>query len=247
MTCPPEAGAATLRRLLTLGCDLLQSPTRKSILKLVGSALKDLIAADRVLLLVKVGESENLSEFDRNGQLQPGRQPTDLYRHAHKALHERTAVLLPNLPRVAKQAEEAPEAPELISILAYPFPPIEPVGVLAAGWSRQSGRDLAGQIAILRHLGELTAAALGNAMIIAKLEAFGLARSEDAKQAARDHANELDRRDDFEDELHRIAITDVLTGMLNRRGFFLQAEQSLRIARRRMLASAVAHFAERDR
>jgi diguanylate cyclase (GGDEF)-like protein len=43
------------------------------------------------------------------------------------------------------------------------------------------------------------------------------------------------------DEMTRLAMTDALTGLLNRRGFFFLAEHELRVARRRRTASAIIY------
>jgi diguanylate cyclase (GGDEF)-like protein len=91
----------------------------------------------------------------------------------------------------------------------------------------------------------LTGAALGNVKFGLALEEEVSAREEEAETASREHVQELQRRDDIEREKERIAVTDVLTGMLNRRGFFLQAEQGFKLARRQGLASAVI-FADID-
>jgi diguanylate cyclase (GGDEF)-like protein len=48
-----------------------------------------------------------------------------------------------------------------------------------------------------------------------------------------------------EEEIHRISVTDVLTGLLNRRGFFLHAERSFKVARRQGIPSALI-FADID-
>jgi GGDEF domain-containing protein len=58
------------------------------------------------------------------------------------------------------------------------------------------------------------------------------ARTEEIRASARKHAKELHRRDQVEEELHSISVTDVMTGMLNRRGFFLHAERSFKLTRR---------------
>ncbi|MGE5468279.1 MAG: GGDEF domain-containing protein [Ignavibacteria bacterium] len=239
----PDIGSPTLRRLLVLARDLLQAHDRASIPYLVGPAMREIMAADEALLLLRAGGKEDITEFDRDGRLQPGRAKAGLDRYARKALQERTPIVL---PVVGMPPDGVPDVHDPMSIIAFPFPPIEPVGVLAAVWFRRSGDDFARPIAALHHIGELTAAALGNVVLRDQLEAHVIARSEEIAQAAREHAEELGRRDSIEDELQHIANTDVMTGMLNRRGFFLKAEWSLKVARRRGIPSALI-FADIDR
>jgi hypothetical protein len=59
------------------------------------------------------------------------------------------------------------------------------------------------------------------------------------------HAAELTRRDEAATEMRMLSLTDVLTGLYNRRGFFLQAEQIYKLARRKRTQSA-AIFADVD-
>jgi diguanylate cyclase (GGDEF)-like protein len=55
------------------------------------------------------------------------------------------------------------------------------------------------------------------------------------------HANELARRDEADDAMRAMALTDVLTGLNNRRGFYIQAEHMFRLARRRHAGCTVLH------
>lgn len=241
----PGASADTLRGLLTLARGLLQAPTLNSILEAVGPALPGLLAAERTLLLLGAKGSEHLSEFDRHGRMHPGRRETDLYRHARRALQDCTPILLPDVPFGPGPDDESAK-PRSVSLLALPFPPTEPIGVLAAIWQGSARKDhLAEQVRTLRYIGELTAAALGNAAVRFELEASVGAHTAQTEKRTREHAEELDRRSRIEEELKRIAITDVMTGLLNRRGFFLEAERSLKLARRRGERSALI-FADLD-
>ncbi len=67
------------------------------------------------------------------------------------------------------------------------------------------------------------------------------ARNQEITESAQKHAEELHRRDQVEEELHRISVTDVMTGMLNRRGFFLNAEHSFKVARRQEVPGALIY------
>lgn len=243
----PSVSAATLRRLLALARDLLQAPDPRSVLELAGPAIQELLAADGALLLVSPGGHEYITEFDRSGSMQPAREETALYRHARLAMANQTPILLPDVaadPRL--RANGLPADETTMSLLAYPFPPIMPIGVLAAFWCRKGRQhQLAKQISTLRYIGELTGAALGNIAFRQVLEGQVMAGTKEIAEAAQEHEKELRRRDHLEEEIHRISVTDVLTGMLNRRGFFLHAERSFRVARRQRIPSALI-FADID-
>lgn len=240
MTQPPADNAGALRRLLALARDLLQAPDLASVLELAGQAIPNLLLSDGALLLVQMGEQEYVTEFDRRGSMQPARADSALLRHARQALADKTPILLPAVVADPSLLGSQLRPLEKVSLVAFPFPTIKPVGVLAAFWCRQ-GRpsELTRQISTLRHLGELTGAALGNAGVRQSLEGQLAAQSREIAEATRQHAVELLRRNGVEEEMHRISVTDMMTGMLNRRGFFLHAEQSFKVARRQGLPSAL--------
>ena len=242
MTHLPSPTAATLVRLLALARDLLQAPDPRSVLELAGPAIQELLLADRALLLLALGDQEYVTEFDRSGLMQAVHEGTVLHRHARHAIDSQTRILVPDTATVANLRSGGFPTRGTASVLAFPFPPIKPVGVLAATWYRRSRpSQLATHISTLRHIGELTAAALSNVGFRQVIENRVAARTEEIAEAAREHAMELQRRDRVEEELHRISVTDVMTGMLNRRGFFQHAERSFKVAQRQGLPSALIY------
>ena len=68
---------------------------------------------------------------------------------------------------------------------------------------------------------------------------------EDTPNNSAPHAAEGARRDEAVAEMRMLSLTDVLTGLYNRRGFFLQAEQIYKLAVRKRTKSAVI-FADID-
>lgn len=237
-----NAATQPLRRLLVLARDLLQVHDLKSVLELVGPTLQELLTPDEALLLVSLGGQEYVTAFNRRGLLEPADHKGTLYLNVVEALADGKPLVIPD---VAGSAEPTTGS-QPVSLLAIPFPPVKPIGVLSALWHRrQNDERLTDYVALLRHLSELTGAALGNVKFGLALEEEVSTREEEAETAGRQHVRELQRRDDIEREKERIAVTDVLTGMLNRRGFFLQAEQGFRLARRQGMVSAVI-FADID-
>jgi diguanylate cyclase (GGDEF)-like protein len=246
MTRLPSASAAIPRRLLTLARDLLQAPDATSVLALAGPAIQELLIADGALLLVALGGQEYITEFDRRGFIQPARKETALCQYARQALDNQTPLLLPDLAADSNVRVNGLSVDGTASLLAFPFPPIKPLGVLAAFWCRKGHQDqLAKQISTLRYIGELTGAALGNVAFRQVLEERIVAGTEEIAEGVLQHAKELRRRDMVEEEIHRISVTDVMTGLLNRRGFFLHAERSFKVARRQGIPSALI-FADID-
>jgi diguanylate cyclase (GGDEF)-like protein len=242
MTRLPGATAATLRRLLALARDLLQASDPRSVLELTGPAIQELLLADGALLLLALNEQEHVTEFDGNGVMQTAGKDTALYRYALQAIDNETPVLLPDITVDPPSRDGGLCAGETVSLIAFPFPPIKPVGALAVFWYHSGHpHQLSKPISVMRYIGELTAAALGNVGYRQMIEGRITAGSEEITTSARIHAKELHRRDQVEAELHQISVTDVMTGMLNRRGFFLNAERSFKVARRQGVPSVMIY------
>jgi diguanylate cyclase (GGDEF)-like protein len=88
-------------------------------------------------------------------------------------------------------------------------------------------------------------AALGRMQSHSSLEQLVYAQYEQMADTAQAHADELARRDVAEVEMRKLSLTDVLTGLHNRRGFFIHAEQVFKLAQRKQARSAVI-FADVD-
>ena len=92
---------------------------------------------------------------------------------------------------------------------------------------------------------ELATAALGKIDARCALEQLVGDQRDHIASASSAHAAELARRDETEIEIHLLSLTDVLTGLYNRRGFFVEAERIFKVSRRQRTRSAVI-FADID-
>jgi len=234
------ASAVALRRLLVLARDFLQALDLRSVLDLAGKATPELLRADGALLHVVIGEMEYLTEFNSRGGKQTACEDSALLPHSRQAMTDQKLLFITNVVADFKCIDDGSSTIDVATVLAFPFPIIKPIGVLTVFWygSKRLNR-LAKEISTLRHLGELTGAALGNVGFRKSLQGQVVARSEEMVEAARQHADELLRRDGVEEEILRISVTDMMTGLLNRRGFFQRAEQGFELARRQGLPSTI--------
>jgi diguanylate cyclase (GGDEF)-like protein len=113
-------------------------------------------------------------------------------------------------------------------------PPIRtqsPVGAIGSYWAT-THRPTSEQLRILQALADSTAVAMENVRIHQELEERLRQRTEELEAANTALRNEAVLRKQMEAKVVRLSLTDELTGLNNRRGFLLQAEQLLKLVHR---------------
>ena len=111
-----------LRRLLVLARDFLQASDLTTVLELAGQAIPELLRSDGSLLLVQSGEREYVTEFGHQGTVPRIPQESELLRHARRAMHDRTPILLPDIAPDTGLPNGEISALGAASLIAYPFP-----------------------------------------------------------------------------------------------------------------------------
>ncbi|HJW27436.1 MAG TPA: GGDEF domain-containing protein [Rhodocyclaceae bacterium] len=242
----PSTGLAATGRLLVLARDLLQASDLRSCVDLVGRAFQELMAAEEALLIMRLADQELDAAFDRAGFLRSPDRSGSLYHQARQAMVEQTPIVQPQMAAIPVTPASVVPNLEGEGVVTFPFPPFHAKGVLAGRWDHASQHLAAPeQQRVLRYLGELAGAALGNVELRLMLETQVVSCRDQVASSAQEYARELQRRDQLEEEIRRISDTDVLTGLLNRRGFHKHAEQSYKMAKRQNLP-AILLFADVD-
>jgi diguanylate cyclase (GGDEF)-like protein len=216
-----------LRALVTMSRELMQVDSASAALALMGRTLTGLVQAEQGLLLVR-GDIDESIGFNQAGW--PCR--TD-----HRHQWHRMA-----LERLTSGPDDAVgQNPRMILVRV---PATCAIAVLAVGWAREGApAELDRRRRLLVAILELTVATLGRIASRNSLEDLVSIQYEQMADTARDHADELARRDAAEDDILSLSLIDVLTGLNNRRGFFVQAETLFRLARRQRAACAVIYAA----
>jgi len=217
--------ARQLRALLTMSRELMQADKPFTALALAGRAMAELTHIDSALLLV-CGEINECIAFDHAGTPTKGASGHDRYRMA--------------LARLDSGADEPAMVDPCTMLVGVPTR--HTMAVLAAGWTGDAAPETWDvRRRLLSTILELAIATLGRISARTSLEALVSIQYEQMAGTALAHADELARRDESEGEARALALTDVLTGLNNRRGFFVQAEHMFKLARRKQAGCAVIY------
>lgn len=229
-----QLGSAQLRILLTLARDLLQTDEAQGSLALIGRALVEMVRLDSALMLLH-SDRMDIVEFDHRGSAHSAGTAHPLYQAA---------------VRMFGDAEHEVDEPQLgyggPRTLVIAVPVHAAVAVLAVRWDRDlDATTQDGYRRTLSYILQLAAAALGKIQAHSSLERLLREQRQEIADTSVAHAEEIKQKDEAARELRLLSLTDVLTGLYNRRGFFLQAEQVYKLARRKRTKSAVI-FADID-
>lgn len=223
-----------LRPLLMLSRELLQSDDAIGSLELVGKTLVEMMRMDSALLIVRTEGTEYIVGFDSAGMARQADATHALYREGRECLGGE------------RQTGALEEPAQYATTISAGVPHDAPVAALVAAWDREAAGDtLRERQRLLPYIAELSVAALGKVQTRCALEVLAPGQYEPVAGSAQEHAAELARRDMAESGTGFLSLTDVLTGLRNRRGFFLYAEHTFRVAQRQHAKSAVI-FADVD-
>ncbi|HYD81333.1 MAG TPA: diguanylate cyclase [Paucimonas sp.] len=110
------------------------------------------------------------------------------------------------------------------SMLMVPIRAADPVGAIGNYWAslHHPSED---EVCLLQALADTTAVTMEKVLLYAEMERR-------VRERTAELAREVAERKRAEEAVRQLAISDALTGLLNRRGFYLQASQALKVARR---------------
>jgi len=212
-----------LQGLLTMARELLQIDEPGAVLRLAGCAIVELSGANEALLLIG-GEAPLCVAFGR-----------DETAGAAHSLH-------PWYPTAVERMTGGPGVANPTGTLVVAVPQAQPVAVLVVAFPADRTLEFVQrQAATLETALELTAATLGRIQVRSSLEQLVTTQYTQLAEKAQEHANELARRDLAARDMLSLSLTDVLTGLNNRRGFFARAEPLYRLAQRQYRDSAVVY------
>ncbi|BAZ32047.1 diguanylate cyclase with GAF sensor [Cylindrospermum sp. NIES-4074] len=117
------------------------------------------------------------------------------------------------------------------SMVMVPIRTLEPIGSIGTYWANYHQPTME-EVRLLQALADTTAVAMENVQVYSELEQRVCDRTVALETANILLQQQIHEREAAEAEVRRLSLTDELTGLHNRRGFFLIAEQQIKLAHR---------------
>lgn len=133
------------------------------------------------------------------------------------AMLNKDAAVISDIYQDARVPHEAYRPTFVKSMVMVPIRTLDPIGAIGNYWSYER-QPTGKEIGLLQALADSTSIAMENIRVYTELE-----------ERVRDRTADLEKA---KAEIHQLSISDELTGLLNRRGFFLLAEPALELAKR---------------
>lgn len=217
-----DCDAQQLQGLLTLARELLQIDEPGAALRLTGRAMAGMLGRQGALLLIG-GEAPLCVTLEHDGAVRSADTRHPWYATAHARL------------------SGGPGSAGPAGTLVLAVPQARPMAVLVAAPPASTPEIALRRSAALEMALELSTATLGRIQVRSTLEQLVTIQYAQLADKAKEHADELTRRDLSAREMLSLSLTDVLTGLNNRRGFFARAEPLFRLAQRQRRDSAVVY------
>ena len=219
-----------MERLIVAVQELSMARDLAAIQRVVRTTARALCGADGATFVLRQDGFCYYADEDAISPLWKGRRfPLETCVSGWAMLNRKPAVIadIYQDPRVPHEAYRPTFVKSLVMV---PIRTMDPVGAIGNYWADlHSPRDA--ELRLLQALADATAVAMENVQLYQELEA-----SVQARTAELTAANE---------EIRNLSLTDELTGLRNRRGFFLFAEQARAMAMRAGKQSAIL-FADVD-
>ncbi|MCA2322497.1 sensor domain-containing diguanylate cyclase [Mycobacterium intracellulare] len=202
-----------MERLVHAIQELSLARTLPDLQRIVRSSARELTGCDGATFVLRDNDSCYYADEDAIAPLWKGSRFPIGSCISGWAMLNRDAAVIPDIygdPRIP----HALYRPTFVkSLVMVPIRKLEPIGAIGNYWaSRHQPSDQ--EVHLLQALADSTSIAMENVRVYSELE-----RRVRDRTAALEDANE---------EIRRLSVTDELTGLNNRRGFYLLAEQKLR-------------------
>lgn len=206
-----------MERLLRAVQELSLARSLADIQRIVRSSARELTGCDGATFVLRENDKCYYADEEAIAPLWKGNRFPIEACISGWAMLNREAAVIPDIyadPRIPQGIYRPTFVKSLVMV---PIRRLDPIGAIGNYWAHQH-RPSDQEVRLLQALADSTSIAMENVQVSAELE-----------QRVRDRTAELEKANE---EIRRLSVTDELTGLNNRRGFYLLAEQALRAARR---------------
>lgn len=220
-----------MERLLMVVQDLSLSRSLERIMEIVRVAARDLTASDGASFVLRDNGYCYYADEDAIAPLWKGQRfPMNICIGGWAMFNHQPAIIEDvnideRVPHVAYQATF------IKSMVMVPIRTQEPIGAIGTYWATHHEPTLE-EVKILQALADVTSVAMENVQVYSELEQ----RVKDRTIALEE---EVEERKAAQAEVHRLSLTDELTRLYNRRGFFVLAAQQLKLAQRNQIPTSL--------
>lgn len=223
---------AHARRLIRAVQELSMARDADRVVEIVRHAARELSGADGATFVLRDGDCCYYRDEDAISPLWKGQRfPMSLCISGWVMQH-RQATVIADIYRDPRIPHAVYRATFVKSLVMVPIRTLEPIGAIGTYWA-EAYRASDEQVELLQALADSTSIALENIQVHAELERRVAERTAQLSETNRRLHSEIRERELAEQAVRQLSLTDELTGLHNRRGFFLLAERELEAARRR--------------
>jgi diguanylate cyclase (GGDEF)-like protein len=226
----PERYVLGMERLIVAVQGLSMARDLSALQRVVRTTARALCGADGASFVLRQNGYCYYADEDAISPLWKGRQFPLEQCVSGWAMLNRTPAVITDIYQDPRVPHEAYRPTFVKSLVMVPIRTMDPVGAIGNYWANlHAPRD--SEVRLLQALADATAVAMENVQLYQELEARVQARTAELMAA--------------NEEIRNLSLTDELTGLRNRRGFFLFAEQARSLATRAGKQAAIL-FADVD-
>lgn len=216
-----------MERLLHTVQELSLARELAEVQRIVRTAARELTGCDGATFVLRDNGQCYYADEDAIAPLWKGsRFPMEICISGWAMLHKRPAVIR-DIYADSRIPHAAYRPTFVKSLVMVPIRQLDPIGAIGNYWAHEY-QPTDEDVRLLQALADSTSIAMENVQVYEELE-----------QRVRDRTAELERANA---EIHHLSVTDEMTRLYNRRGFYVLAEQTLKEAHRRQLEYMLAYI-----